>query len=355
MKNTCFIIMPFRDPLNEYYTEIIKPAVITSGLSPVRADEIFGTQSIIKDVVQQISSAKLLIADLTYRNPNVMYELGVAHSLNKPVIMLVQNTEDIPFDLKHLRIIVYNTTKVKWDNKLQTDIEHTIDAVLKNPNDSRLFDIKFVTTEIGPALKKMLAAITQNYKLKLSITEDIVVDEIGNCVLKKKRNVTALTDITHELFETYIDKPGKIVVEKVFDEQLKKDIEHVTYEETELSHSFFIIFDDIKRKGSIFNYLVQLRADNYLSDIVDKGIGYRRTFGYFQARIESVREIYFFPNTSIYENLQVSIYKHPVSEMIGKKIVPEIIDGFKVYRINHDHLIDYTPEIEIKFELISHV
>lgn len=353
MKETCFVIMPFREPLNEYYSEIIKPAIHKSGLFPVRADEIYGTQSIIKDIVEKIFESKLLIADLTYRNPNVMYELGVAHSLNKPVIMLVQSTDDIPFDLKHLRTIVYETTKVRWHEKLQESIENTITAVLDKPEDSKAFDLK-LRTELGPSLKKMLARTTQDFKIKLSTTEEIFVDEKGNCELKKKRNITALSDITHQLFETYIDKPGKVKVSRAFDEQLKKDIEVVSYEETESSHSFFIIFDDIKRKGTIFNYSITLNAENYLSDIVDKGIGFRRIFGFFQTRIEGIREKYYFPNSRIYENLKVTIYKHPISDMVGREIIPYINHEYKIYEINHDNLIDHTPEIEIKFEITSH-
>jgi hypothetical protein len=354
MKETCFILMPFREPLNDYYKEIICPAVTNTGLTPLRADEIYGTQSIILDIVQQISNAKILIADLTFRNPNVTYELGVAHSLKKPVIMLVQDINDVPFDLNHHRIIHYDTTKVKWDLKLSQNIEETIKAVLLNPENSKPFDIDFFENKISPSLKKLLASTTQKFKIKLSISEDIYVDENGNCELIKKRNVTALSDITHELFETYVDKPGKVTVKKVFDEQLKKDLDFFTYEETDLSHSFFVIFDETKVKGTVFNHLITISAENYLSDIIDKGVGYRRTFIYFNTKLDNLRENYYFPNIPIFKKLKAYIHKHPKTSLIGKEIVPEETEKYLIFRVYHDNLLRYTPEFEIKFEITSH-
>jgi nucleoside 2-deoxyribosyltransferase len=55
-------------------------------------------------------SASLTVADCTGRNPNVFYEIGLAHALGKPVILITQNSEDIPFDVTHIRYIQYEFT-----------------------------------------------------------------------------------------------------------------------------------------------------------------------------------------------------------------------------------------------------
>ena len=103
----CFVIMPFTNKLNPIYESIIKPVLKNLKYSPLRADEIFSSKSIVDDICTNIKKAKFLIADLTDRNPNVFYELGLAHAADKEVILLTQNLEDIPFDLRPLRMIVY--------------------------------------------------------------------------------------------------------------------------------------------------------------------------------------------------------------------------------------------------------
>lgn len=103
----CFVIMPFNDKLNPIYESIIKVVLKDLKYNPLRADEIFTSKPIIDDIWLNIKKSKFLIADLTDRNPNVFYELGLAHALSKEVILLTQNLSDIPFDLRHYRIIVY--------------------------------------------------------------------------------------------------------------------------------------------------------------------------------------------------------------------------------------------------------
>lgn len=89
---SCFVVMPFSAPLGDYYSKIYRPAIEKAGLVPVRADaEIFGTGKIIDQIWSGIRAAKVLVAELTSRNPNVFYELGLAHALEKPVVLISSN------------------------------------------------------------------------------------------------------------------------------------------------------------------------------------------------------------------------------------------------------------------------
>lgn len=107
----CFVLMPFKPDLDELYEKVIRAAVTkTKILRCIRADEIYGPRPIIVDIWRSIRESSIIIADLTGRNPNVLYELGLAHAIQKPVILLSQNIDDIPFDLKHLRIVIYSNT-----------------------------------------------------------------------------------------------------------------------------------------------------------------------------------------------------------------------------------------------------
>ena len=133
----CFVLMPFREPFNGHYEHIIKKVVRTTGLEALRGDEIFGTTSIIRDVWEHIWRARVVIADVTDRNPNVNYELGLCHSLGVPTILITQKIEDVPFDYRHRRCIVYHTEEATWVDKLTLALEGTIRAVLSDSNDDQ--------------------------------------------------------------------------------------------------------------------------------------------------------------------------------------------------------------------------
>jgi hypothetical protein len=121
----CFILMPFTEKLNPIYESIIKPVIKDLKLVCLRADEIFKSKPIVEDIWENIKKSKFLIADLTNRNPNVFYELGLAHALNKDVILLTQDIDDVPFDLRHYRIIVYQDS-ISGAEKLKNTLKDFI-------------------------------------------------------------------------------------------------------------------------------------------------------------------------------------------------------------------------------------
>jgi hypothetical protein len=95
--DTCFVMMPFAEPIGGYYTSIYRPAIERAKLTAVRADaDIYGTGKIIDQIWKGIHAARVLVAELTDRNPNVLYELGLAHALYKPVVLISSNKDDVP-------------------------------------------------------------------------------------------------------------------------------------------------------------------------------------------------------------------------------------------------------------------
>jgi hypothetical protein len=138
--DTCFVMMPFALPLGDYYSKIYEPAIRKAGLNPIRADnDIFGTGKIIDQIWSGITTAKVLIAELTSRNPNVFYELGLAHALRKPVVLVSSNEEDVPFDLKHIRVIYYDMHDPFWGNKLIEKVAENILSAISSPEEAILF------------------------------------------------------------------------------------------------------------------------------------------------------------------------------------------------------------------------
>lgn len=134
--DTCFVMMPFGQWMDAYYREIYVPAIRDAGLEPVRADELFSTGSVIEQIWEQIARAKVLLADLTGKNANVFYELGLAHAANKPVVFTTGELEDVPFDLRHLRVAVYDIRDPAWGDKLKTTLAVYLKAAKADPGKS---------------------------------------------------------------------------------------------------------------------------------------------------------------------------------------------------------------------------
>ncbi len=99
-------MMPFHPNFMPVYAALQEVAAVC-GLRCRRADDIWENPTVIQDVVSLIDKSRIVICDCTGRNPNVFYEAGIAHTLGREVILITQNEEDIPFDLRHLRYVRY--------------------------------------------------------------------------------------------------------------------------------------------------------------------------------------------------------------------------------------------------------
>lgn len=100
------VMMPFAQQFDTVYTAM-QAACEGANLRCRRADDIWENPAVIQDVVSLIDRSRVVIADCTGRNPNVFYEIGIAHTLGREVIIVTQNEADIPFDLRHLRYVTY--------------------------------------------------------------------------------------------------------------------------------------------------------------------------------------------------------------------------------------------------------
>jgi len=124
--NSVFVLMPFADEFTDVWRLGIKPSVEALGLSCTRADDFLHTRNIMDVIRESIRRARLIIADMTTNNPNVFYELGYAHALSKPVILITRDRNSVPFDLRGLNNIEY-----KYAANLVDDLPIFIKAVLQ--------------------------------------------------------------------------------------------------------------------------------------------------------------------------------------------------------------------------------
>lgn len=106
----CAILMPFQPLFDEIYQEQIRPAAMDAGYAPLRADDFWKNEVLMDDIFDLLFHSAVVVADLSGRNPNVLYELGVAHMLGKVVVPIVQEKDDVPFDIAHHRYLRYEAT-----------------------------------------------------------------------------------------------------------------------------------------------------------------------------------------------------------------------------------------------------
>lgn len=123
----CFVIMPFSPEYDLIYHQLIKPAAETSGLKVLRADDIYSPGVITEQIKAAIHQSRICIAEVTGKNPNALYEVGIAHTLSKPTILLSQSVEQIPFDLRALRFIIYDMKEIE---RAKENLEGTIKEIL---------------------------------------------------------------------------------------------------------------------------------------------------------------------------------------------------------------------------------
>ena len=108
-KANCFVLMPFDPRFDEVY-EKLHATLQSPDLNLIcrRADDV-RAPNILETILKQIAQSEYVLADLTGSNPNVFYELGIAHCVKdaSSVVILAQDIGSVPFDLRHLRCILY--------------------------------------------------------------------------------------------------------------------------------------------------------------------------------------------------------------------------------------------------------
>lgn len=125
---TVFVIMPFNEKFNDVYNLGIKSSLEQEGFVCIRADENIEDEKIFENIIESIKNADVMIADITGNNPNVFYELGYSHAINKKVIIITQDRGKTPFDIYGIRNIEYKSDKITL---LSNEIRKIIKAIYR--------------------------------------------------------------------------------------------------------------------------------------------------------------------------------------------------------------------------------
>ena len=154
-QNLCFVLMPFRSNFNRLHHGHIKPVLEKAGFEVLRADDIYTPSVIIEDIWEYINKARFIVADVTGRNPNVFYELGISHTLGKETVILTQNDNDVPFDLRHRRYFKYDDDENGWKS-LRITLEKVASSLKSEKADNPFSDRNFgeINKEVSVEVSK---------------------------------------------------------------------------------------------------------------------------------------------------------------------------------------------------------
>jgi hypothetical protein len=201
-KKTCFVIMPFSDMdgyepghFGRVYEHLIRPACVAAGFEPIRGDEVKGTNYIAIDILQRILKSDMVVCDLSGRNANVMYELGVRQAFDLPVALLKDKKTDRIFDIQGLRTLDY-TESLRVDS-VARDIQalsQTISATGQLESHEinslvRLLGVKKATlgtpTEVSQDTALLLASL-KDISTRLSAVEETTSQPLGSAATKSR-------------------------------------------------------------------------------------------------------------------------------------------------------------------------
>lgn len=181
----CFVIMPISNQLgyedNHFtlvYEDIIKPSIINNNMNPVRADETKNTNLIHLDILKKVIQTPIAICDMSSKNPNVFYELGMRQAFDMPTVLLIDEDTKVPFDISGLRYVTYKKD-MSYRNVTKA-IENLTNALKET------FEKKDDKTEIN-SLIRLMELTTAKIETK-NITKSEKVELLQELELREIRN-----------------------------------------------------------------------------------------------------------------------------------------------------------------------
>lgn len=229
MNNTCFVIMPIgtqtigdltitEEKLREKYDYIIKNAIKKANpdLEVIRADEELNPSSISNDIFTKLMHSRFVIADITYPNPNVFYELGIRHAIKTGTILIREHVDfTLPFDISHLRHIEY-TQEPSGMEKLSNQLKRTFEFYENNPTkpDNQFLELcsftNYVPTIFGKGdsakqemIANLLTMFLSNPTMMKAITDRSISTEVQQQTVIEE--LAKNPDATKQLIQTLLN------------------------------------------------------------------------------------------------------------------------------------------------------
>lgn len=210
IQKQCFVIAPIGDEGSEVrnrsdqiLTYIIEPVAQKCGYEPLRADSISKPGIITAQIIEHLIEDPLVIADLTGKNPNVLYELAIRHVIRKPAVQIIQTGESLPFDIAASRTIQVDHHDLHSVDTCKKELEQQIHNVEKDPNDidnpvSITMDLQVLKSSQDPIAKSNTEIIGM---LQLIVERLNVLGEVNTRFEIDDRTIGMLRDLDYLIKE----------------------------------------------------------------------------------------------------------------------------------------------------------
>lgn len=151
-RDLIFVLTPFHPTYKKQF-EVIASVCNSLGLKAMRGDEEFVQGDVFPHILRLIARARIVVANIDGRNPNVFYELGIAHAMGKPVILIAPSPEDVPFDIRTKRLVLFQSLD-ELREKLKDELARVVVAS-EQPVQSVL-EVKTLMPKLLPEARLLL-------------------------------------------------------------------------------------------------------------------------------------------------------------------------------------------------------
>lgn len=229
-RDKCFVIMPISDqegyPVGHFtkvFEQIIEPAISEAGYEPYRVDSNLLSQSIILEIFNAIQDYPMAVCDLSSRNPNVLYELGLRQAYDKPVVLIKDEKTPRIFDVSGINTIEYNSMRL-YENVVEAkeNLKSSIIATRKKGASAQSI-VKLINTAKAVNEEKTVS------------NDDIVMFQLRSIMSRldsietfsRKNDIKTRDDIYHDLernrlFKNMTFKDAKLISNSI--ERISKQI-----------------------------------------------------------------------------------------------------------------------------------
>lgn len=260
MEKTCFVIMPISDnesyPIGHFarvYSHIIKPACELVGFKAIRADEIMTTNYIAIDILKNIINCDMAVCDLSSRNPNVLYELGIRQAFNLPVTLMKDSKTERIFDIQGFRDVEYDETlRIDTVESSIKELAETIKNTYSNKN-----EINSLVSLLSIEPAKL------SEKTKISSEAELILTSLSGLERKVRDIETRVNLSIHNGSQLSVASPqipddvGDIISPHEFDKLKKGDLVY----HTKYGIGQWVSFgENVVEKVGIINFSVGQRA-----------------------------------------------------------------------------------------------
>ncbi len=149
-ENTCLIALPAGNLFQIQYDRVIRPSLEDAGLEPQRLQDAYLRSEAIADSWRSLRSARLLVAELTGRDASVLYYIGLAHAIGKPVLTIARAEADVPPALRGQHCLFYDVQDPFWGESLKACLRDAIAHLAQSPRPSAFLEGVTAFTAVSP-------------------------------------------------------------------------------------------------------------------------------------------------------------------------------------------------------------